>query len=101
MRYISDEDYKRIMKKMVPIDKIQIFSSEQECLEYEKVLNEEKLKKEKLIAEKNKRKDEVVAAFDNFTGLLKKYTDDYDEPMILDAFSYPLNSLFTRGIWRL
>ena len=101
MRYISDEDYKRIMKKMVPIDKIQIFSSEQECLEYEKVLNEEKLKKEKLIAEKNKRKDEVVAAFDNFTKLLNIFNDDYDEPMVLNDFSYLVNSLFTRGVWRL
>ncbi|WP_024346073.1 hypothetical protein [Lacrimispora indolis] len=101
MRYISDEDYKKIMKKMVPIDKIQIFSSEQECLEHEKVLNEEKIKREKLIAEKNKRKDEVVAAYDEFTTLLKKYTDDYNEPIDLNDFPYPLNSLFTKGIWRL
>lgn len=101
MRYISDEDYKKIMKKMVPIDKIQIFSSEQECLEHEKVLNEEKTKREKLIAEKNKRKDEVLAAYDNFTKLLKKFNDDYDEPMALNDFSYLANSLFTRGVWRL
>lgn len=55
MRYISDEDYKRIMKRMVDIDKVQIFSSEKECLDYEKALNEERLKRERLIAEKNKR----------------------------------------------
>lgn len=87
MRYISDDN--------------KVFNSEQECLEHEKVLNEEKSKREKLIAEKNRRKDEVVAAYDNFTELLKKFTDDYDESMVLDDFSYPLNSLFTRGIWRL
>lgn len=101
MRYISDEDYKRIMKKMVPIDKIQIFSSEQECLEHEKVLNEEKTKREKLIAEKNKRKDEVMAAYINFTGLLNKFNDDYNEPLVLNDLSYLMNSLYTRGAWRL
>ena len=87
MRYISDDN--------------KVFNSEQECLEHEKVLNEEKTKREKLIAEKNKRKDEVVAAYDNFTELLKKYTDDYDEPMFLNNLTYPLDRLFPRGLWRL
>ncbi|GEM_PF-6089816 len=87
MRYISDDN--------------KVFNSEQECLEHEKVLNEEKTKREKLIAEKNKRKDEVVAAYDNFTELLKKFTDDYDEPMFLNNLTYPLDRLFPRGLWRL
>lgn len=101
MRYMSDEDYKRVMKKMVSIDKIHIFSSEQECLEHEKVLNEEKAKREKLISEKNKRKDDVVAAYDNFTKLLKEFNNDYDELMVLNDFPYLVNSLFTRGVWYL
>lgn len=88
MRYISDDN--------------KVFNSEQECLEHEKVLNEEKTKREKLIAEKNKRKDEVVAAYDNFTELLKKFTDDYDEPVSLDSITYPLDRLlFPRRIWQL
>lgn len=87
MRYISDDN--------------KVFNSEQECLEHEKILNEEKTKREKLIAEKNKRKDEVMAAYNNFTTLLKKYTGDYNEPIDLNDFPYPFNSLFTRGIWRL
>lgn len=87
MRYISDDN--------------KVFNSEQECLEHEKVLNEEKTKREKLIAEKNKRKDEVTKAYDSFTELLKKYTDDYDEPVLLNNVAYPLDRLFPRGIWRL
>lgn len=87
MRYISDDN--------------KVFNSEQECLAHEKSLNEEKAKREKLIAEKNKRKDEVIAAYDNFTELLKKFTDDYDEPVSLNSLAYPLDRLFPRGIWRL
>jgi len=101
LRYISDEDYKRIMKRMVDIDKVQIFSSEKECLDYEKALNEERLKRERLIAEKNKRKDEVTKAYDIFTELLKKYADDYNEPVTLNNVTYPLDRLFPRGICRL
>jgi len=87
MKYISDDN--------------KVFNSEQEYLEHEKVLNEEKTKREKLIAEKNKRKDEVLAAYDNFTKLLKKFNDDYDEPIALNDFSYLANSLFTRGVWHI
>lgn len=87
------------MKRMVDIDKVQIFSSEKECLDYEKALDEEKLKRERLIAEKNKRKDEVTKAYYSFTELLKKYTDDYDEPVILNNVTYPWGRLFSRGIW--
>lgn len=87
MRYISDDN--------------KVFNSEQECLEHEKFLNDEKNKREKLIAEKNKRKDEVTVAYDNFTELLKKFIDDYDEPVTLNSLTYPLDRLFPRGIWRL
>ena len=87
MRYISDDN--------------KVFNSEQECLEHEKVLNEEKIKREKLITEMNKRKDEVMAAYNSFTKLLNKFNDDYDEPLVLNDFSYLVNSLFTKGIWHL
>lgn len=91
MRYISDDN--------------KVFNSEQECLEYEKVLNEEKIKREKLIAEKNKRKDEVVAAYDNFMKLSHKFTDDYKEPLTFDSdiadLLYPFNKTFPRRIWNL
>lgn len=105
MRYISDEDYKRIMKKMVPIDKIQIFSSEQECLEHERHLNEEKVKREKLIAEKNKRKDEVMAAYNNFIKLSHEFTDDYDESLTFDSgltdLLYPFIKSYPRRLFDL
>lgn len=87
MRYISDDN--------------KVFNSEQECLEHEKVLSDEKTKREKLIAEKNKRKDEVIAAYDNYAKLLKKFTDDYDELVPLNSITYPLDRLFPREIWRL
>lgn len=87
MRYISDDN--------------KVFNSEQECLEHEKFLSEEKVKREKLIAEKNKRKDEVIAAYDNFAELLKKFANDYDELVSLNNLTYPLDRLFPRGIWRL
>lgn len=87
MRYISEDG--------------KVFNSEEECLRHEKVLSEEKTKREKLVEEKNKRKDEVIAAYDNFTELLKKFTDDYDEPVYLNNLTYPLERLLPRGIWRL
>lgn len=87
MRYISDDN--------------KVFNSEQECLEHEKVLKEEKIKREKLIAEKNKRKDEVRKAYDDFAAQLKKYSNDYGEPVTLGNFTYPLDTLFPGRFWRL
>nr|WP_024835527.1 hypothetical protein [Clostridium sp. 12(A)] len=67
MRYISDDN--------------KVFDSEQECLDHEKVLNEEKFKREKLVAEKNRRQEEVIKSYKEFSDLLKRYSNDYDEPI--------------------
>ena len=91
MRYISDDN--------------KVFNTEQECLDHEKILNEERLKREKLITEKNKRKDEVMTAYDNFMKLSHKFTDDYNEPLTFDSglvdLLYPFNKSFPRRIWNL
>jgi len=91
MRYISDDN--------------KVFNSEQECLEHEKVLNEEKIKREKLITERNKRKDEVMAAYDNFIKLSHKFTDDYNEPLTFDSgltdLLYPFMKSYPRRLFDL
>jgi len=88
MRYISDDN--------------KVFNSEQECLAHEKGLNEERVKREKLIAEKSKRKEEVLKSYNDFSDLIKKYSDDYEEPLPikdnLDALNL-LNRLFPVRIW--
>ena len=106
MRYISDDDYKRIMKKMVDIDHIQIFSSEKDCLEHEKALAVEREKNKVLLAEKNRRRDEVKKLGSDFINLHKKYVDDYGEEIAFDnnlesPFSYYRTVPFWFGNGRL
>ncbi|WP_143322977.1 hypothetical protein [Clostridium sp. HBUAS56010] len=98
MRYISDEDYKRIMKKKVGIDQVQIFSSEQECLEHEKALAAERAKQEKLLTEKNRRSDEVKKLGNDFIELHKKYVNDYGEEISFDSDLESLASLYS-SVW--
>ncbi|WP_143322851.1 hypothetical protein [Clostridium sp. HBUAS56010] len=98
MRYISDEDYKRIMKNKVGIDQVQIFSSEQECLEHENTLAAERAKQEKLLAEKNRRSDEVKKLGSDFIELHKKYVNDYGEEISFDSDLESLASLYS-SVW--
>lgn len=80
MRYISDDN--------------KVFNLEKECLDHEKSLNEEKFKKEKLIAEKYTRQEEVIKSYKEFSDLLKRYSNDYDEPISV-AVKDNFNSLNT------
>ena len=64
MKYLSDDNKK-------------VFTSEQECLDYENAILKEKLEKERKAKEKQSRYDEIVALDKQLSEKIKSYEKDY------------------------
>lgn len=73
MRYISDDN--------------QVFETEQECIEHEKMVREEREKKNRLEAEKKNRIEEINNASKNLSELIRKFNEDYKEPVKMNGLN--------------
>ena len=64
MKYLSDDNKK-------------VFTSEQECLDYENAILKEKLEKERKAKEKQSRYDEIIELDKKLSEKIKSYEKDY------------------------
>ena len=81
MRYISDDG--------------KVFNTEQECLEHENSVNEERIKTEKLKKEQNNRYNKIKEHYEELMKEISSYEKDYNTRVFRGFYTNGLSHLIT------